>query len=44
MNSSKIFVVALLCAAVTLVACRREVRYEPLKLGADVSAAQQPTR
>lgn len=44
MNSSKILVVAVLCASVAFVACRREVRYEPLKLGADVSATEQATR
>lgn len=44
MNTKKIVVVALLCAATALVACRREERYEPLKLGADVPAAQQPAR
>jgi hypothetical protein len=32
-NTNKIAVVMVLCAAVLLVACRREENYEPLKLG-----------
>ena len=40
--SSKIMVVALLCAVTALVACRREERYEPLKLGGP--ATEQPAR
>jgi hypothetical protein len=44
-NSKKIVVVALLCAAVAVVACRRETYYEPLKLGAGVPSAEQaPSR
>jgi hypothetical protein len=43
-DSKKIVVVALLCAAVALVACRRETRYEPLKLGAGVPPVEQATR
>jgi hypothetical protein len=39
--SKKIAVVALLCAVVALVACRRE-EYRPLKLGGPV--AEQPAR
>lgn len=39
--SKKLAVVALLCTAVALIACRREERYyEPLKLGGDVSQAE----
>lgn len=44
MNAKKIAVVTVLCAATALIACRREVAYEPLKLGADVPAQQQPAR
>ena len=39
---SKIVVVALLCAVTALIACRREERYEPMKLGAP--SAEQPAR
>jgi len=39
--TKKIAVVALLCAVVALVACRRE-EYRPLKLGGPV--AEQPAR
>jgi hypothetical protein len=42
MNTEKIAVVMVLCAAVVLVACRREESYEPLKLGGP--AAQRPAR
>ncbi len=35
-------VVALLVASLGLVACRREVPYEPLKLGGPTAAAEQP--
>lgn len=31
---NKITVIAVVCAAVAFVACRREVGYEPMKLGA----------
>ena len=41
MDSKKIAVVAVLCAVVALVACRRE-EYVPMKLGAP--AAEQPVR
>jgi hypothetical protein len=40
-NAKKIMVVSVLCAAVALVACRREERYVPLKLGADINVQQQ---
>jgi hypothetical protein len=40
-NSKKIVLVALLCAAVAVVACRRE-EYRPLKLGGPF--AEQPGR
>ena len=43
-NSKKIVVVALLCAGMALIACRRETYYEPLKLGADVPAQTQTAR
>jgi hypothetical protein len=39
-----IVVISILCAAVALVACRREVRHAPLKLGADVQATQPAAR
>jgi hypothetical protein len=43
--SSKIVVVALLCAVIALAACRREDRYyEPLKLGGDVPQQTQTAR
>jgi hypothetical protein len=38
---SKIIAVSVLCVGVALVACRREERYEPLKLGADAGVQQQ---
>jgi hypothetical protein len=41
-SCKQIAVVSLLCAVVALTACRREERYEPLKLGGPV--AEQPTR
>jgi len=41
-NSTKIAVVALVCAVVAIAACRREVRHEPLKLGGPV--AELPAR
>lgn len=41
----KIAVVALLCTAVALIACRREERYyEPLKLGGHVPASEEAAR
>jgi hypothetical protein len=43
-NAKKIAVVAVLCAVTALVACRREEVYQPMKLGADVPATQQPAR
>jgi hypothetical protein len=42
MNASKIAVATLLCALVALSACRREVAYEPLKLGGPTS--EKPSR
>jgi hypothetical protein len=36
----KIAVISILCAAVAFVACRREVRHVPMKLGADVAVEQ----
>jgi hypothetical protein len=33
MNSNRIALVAVLCAVVFLLGCRREESYEPLKLG-----------
>jgi hypothetical protein len=33
MNFNKMLLVALVCATIALVACRREEAYEPLKLG-----------
>jgi hypothetical protein len=43
-NSRKIAVVALLCAVVALAACRREERYEPLKLGGPAPQQTQTAR
>jgi hypothetical protein len=37
-------VLAAVVAAVALGACRKEVRHEPMKLGADVSAVTQAVR
>ena len=43
--SKNFAVVALLCTVIALVACRREERYyEPMKLGADVPAAETVAR
>lgn len=39
----KIAVISILCATVAIVACRREERYEPLKLGAS-DVVVQPAR
>ena len=46
MNVKSVIVVAAVIAAVALGACRREARYEPLKLGAgaDMPVAQQVAR
>jgi hypothetical protein len=46
MNVKSMIVVAAVIAAVALGACRREVRHEPLKLGAgaDMPVAQQVAR
>ena len=45
MTAKNIAVVAVLCAVVALVACRREERYyEPLKLSGDAAPAQQTMR
>jgi hypothetical protein len=43
-QSKKIAVVALLAVGVALVACRREERWEPLKLGADTPAQELAAR
>ena len=40
----KIIAISILCAAVAVVACRREERYEPLKLGASDVRAETPSR
>jgi hypothetical protein len=42
MHVNKITIVAMLCAVVVLVGCRREDSYEPLKLGGP--AAERPAR
>jgi hypothetical protein len=39
-----IVVISILCATVAVVACRREVRHEPLKLGASDVRVSQPSR
>lgn len=41
MTVSKIIAVCMLCLGVSLVACRHETRYEPLKLGADAGVQEQ---
>jgi hypothetical protein len=41
---SKIAVIAVVAAAVAFVACRREERYEPLKLGAGDVKVEQSAR
>ena len=41
---SKIVVISILCAAFAVVACRREERYEPLKLGASDVTVQKSAR
>lgn len=41
MKVSKIIAISVVCAGIALVACRREERYEPLKLGADANVEQQ---
>lgn len=38
------FLIVIVCAALALSACRREVPYEPLKLGASMPPATQPLR
>jgi hypothetical protein len=40
--SYKIIILAVVCAVITLSACRREEVYQPLKLGGP--ATQQPAR
>ncbi len=40
MKVSKIIALSLVVAGVALAACRREEAYQPMKLGADVSAQQ----
>ena len=42
MNTKKIAVIALLCAVVALIACRREERYEPMKLSGPTT--ERPVR
>jgi hypothetical protein len=42
MHPQKIAAVTLLCAVIALCACRREVSYQPMKLGGP--AAEQPSR
>lgn len=44
MNVKSLIVVTAVVAAVAFAACRREVRHEPMKLGADVPAAAQVAR
>jgi hypothetical protein len=39
-----VIVIAAACAAIALGACRREVPYEPMKLGADVPVAEKVAR
>jgi hypothetical protein len=43
-TATGVILVAAMMAAVALGACRREVPYEPMKLGADVPAAEQVAR
>jgi hypothetical protein len=42
--ANKMVIATLLCAAVALVACRREETHAPIKLGAYASATQQAAR
>lgn len=42
MNTKDIAVVAVLCAVVALTACRREERYEPMKLSGPTT--ERPAR
>ena len=44
MNVKSLIVVTAVVAAVAFAACRREVRHEPLKLGAGDVAATQAAR
>ena len=44
MDAKAIVIITLFGAAVALGACRREVPYEPLKLGAAMPPATQPLR
>ncbi len=44
MNVKSLIVVTAVVAAVAFAACRREVRHEPMKLGAEVPAASQVAR
>ncbi|MDX2201819.1 MAG: hypothetical protein NW223_03655 [Hyphomicrobiaceae bacterium] len=41
---NRVVVIAIVCAAAAFVACRREVPYEPLKLGAGDVHVQRPAR
>jgi hypothetical protein len=41
MNIKNLIVISAVVAAVAFAACRREVRHEPMKLGADLPVAQQ---
>jgi hypothetical protein len=40
MNLKNAIVISAVVAAVALAACRREVRHEPMKLGADLPVSQ----
>jgi hypothetical protein len=40
MNIKNVIVISAVVAAVALAACRREVRHEPMKLGADLPVSQ----
>ena len=44
MNVKSVIVVTAVVAAVALAACRREVRHEPMKLGAELPVASQVAR
>jgi hypothetical protein len=44
MNVKSVIVISAVVAAVALAACRREVRHEPMKLGADLPVAEQVAR
>lgn len=44
MKVSKVIALSLVVAGLALAACRREEPYQPMKLGAEVSAQQPTTR